>query len=58
MGKTFRRDSGHNKFNKRDRGARDKFSRKFQNLKRGKIQNPVVDEIINEIIPIDDYDNN
>jgi len=56
MGKTFRKDSGHNKFNKRDRDARDKFSRKFQNPKRGKIQKPVEDEII----PPDyyDYDSN
>lgn len=53
MGKTFRKNSGHNKFNKRDRDAKEKFSRKFQNPKRGKISKLIVDET-----DVDDYDNN
>ena len=30
MGRTFRKDSNHNKYRKRDEDARNKFSKKFK----------------------------
>jgi len=46
MGKSFKKNSQHNKYSKRDRDAREKFSKKFKNPKKGNSPKP-----LNDLIP-------
>ena len=58
MGKTFRKNFGHNKFNKRDIDAKNKFSKKFRDLKKHKNPKSIEDGTDIGYIINREYDNN
>jgi hypothetical protein len=56
MGKTFRKDSSYNKYNRRDSDAKQKFSKKFKNPKRNDTKPtfvPSTPDVADQVYPDD-----